>query len=93
MVRLSGNSNSPKDLIALKKSLEVLEPIKKLLNTYSNEHVINLAKNLDQNRHLYELIDKSIETEAPLSPKNGDVIKIGYSEELDRRRREVSGEV
>lgn len=84
MVRLSGNSNSPKDLIALKKSLEVLEPIKKLLNTYSNEHVINLAKNLDQNRHLYELIDKSIETEAPLSPKNGDVIKIGYSEELDR---------
>lgn len=84
MVRLTGNSNSPKDLVALKNSLSVLNPIKSILLTYNNLDIASMAANLDRNNELYELISASIDDEAPLSPKEGGVIKVGYSEELDK---------
>lgn len=80
-----GNANA-RDLLQLKNSLSYLPSIKenilKINTTYSTE-LSNMIDPLDE---LYKLLEKSINENAPLTIKDGDIIKGGYDEELDKLR-------
>ncbi len=80
-----GNANA-RDLLQLKNSLSYLPSIKenilKINTTYSTE-LSNMIDPLDE---LYKLLEKSINENAPLTIKDGDIIKCGYDEELDKLR-------
>ena len=71
-----GNANA-KDLLQLKASLKVLPGIKEILDK------INFYKNIETLDDLYELLEKSVFENPPLSIKEGNIIKDGYNEELD----------
>lgn len=71
-----GNANA-KDLLQLKNSLKVLPTIRDILTK------INFYKNIEPLNDLYELLEKSIYENPPLSIKEGYLIKDGYNEELD----------
>lgn len=71
-----GNANG-KDMLQLKKSLEVLPQIKEILNQ------INFGKKMETLEDLHELLEKSIYEEPPVSIKEGYLIKKGYNKELD----------
>ena len=71
-----GNANA-RDLIQLKNSLKVLPQIKKCLKD------INFYYDIDTLEDLYELLEKSIYENPPLSIKEGYLIKEGYNKELD----------
>ena len=71
-----GNANA-KDLLQLKSSLKVLPNIKEILEK------INFYKNIETLDSLYELLEKSIYENPPLSIKEGYIIKDGYNSELD----------
>ncbi|KGG80263.1 DNA mismatch repair protein MutS [Caloranaerobacter azorensis H53214] len=71
-----------RDLISLKKSISVLPTIKKILCKTSSELLLSLGRELDTLKDIYELIDKAIIDEPPISIKEGNIIKDEYSKEL-----------
>ena len=71
-----GNANG-KDLLQLKSSLKVLPQISEILEK------INYHKKLTDFSDLYNLLEKSIYENPPVSTKEGYLIKEGYNEELD----------
>ena len=79
-----GNVNA-RDLLQLKNSIFVLPDIKKILSS------INYDKSFDVLTDLYELLDTSIMEDAPITIKEGNIIKQGFSKELDDLRGLSSG--
>lgn len=71
-----GNANA-KDLLQLKTSLKVLPAIKEVL------HKIGFYKTFEPLNDLYELLEKGIYENPPISIKEGYIIKEGYCKELD----------
>lgn len=71
-----GNANA-KDLLQLKNSLKVLPTIREILSK------IDFYKNIEPLNDLYNLLEKSIYENPPLSIKEGYLIKEGYNQELD----------
>ncbi|MBR2603426.1 MAG: DNA mismatch repair protein MutS [Bacilli bacterium] len=74
--RIGFSSANARDLLWLKTSLSVLPDINDILKKLGFEE-INTFKDL------YELLDKSIYEDAPISLKEGYLIKEGYNSELD----------
>lgn len=71
-----GNANA-RDLMQLKSSLKVLPDIDRCLKE------INFNKDLESLDDLYQLIEKSIYENPPITIKEGYLIKEGYNQELD----------
>lgn len=84
-----GNSNA-RDLVALKKSLEALPPVRdSLLENVKSQLLTEVAIGLasfSELENLAEMISKAIVDEPPISVREGGMIKSGYSTELDELR-------
>ncbi|RBW69925.1 DNA mismatch repair protein MutS [Bacillus taeanensis] len=80
-----GNVNG-RDLIQLKKSLQqlpiIIETVKKLNNPYCTR----LAEAIDPCEPLAALLERGLKEEAPLSVKEGNMIRDGFNEQLDQYR-------
>ena len=81
-----GNCNA-RDLISLKSSLKNLPELKSLLSKTKSELLQNLYLNLDEQKDIYELIEKSIVEEPPITVKEGGIIKQGYNEQIDEYKK------
>jgi len=81
-----GNANG-KDMISLKNSVSQLPYIKKLLKDQNSDLLKELYNELDTLDDVFKLIDDAIVEEPPISVKDGDLIKLGYNEELDEYKR------
>ena len=75
--RIAFGSANAKDMLQLKASLKVLPDIKKIIDQ------INFYKTFEPLNDLYDLLEKSIYENPPLSIKEGYIIKDGYNSELD----------
>ena len=71
-----GNANA-RDLLQLKNSLKVLPNIKEILKK------INFDKTFEDLNDLYDLLEKSIYENPPVTLKEGYLIKEGYNQDLD----------
>lgn len=80
----SGRANG-KDLIALKKTLEALPDIVSSLNNFSPESELldSIRVAIDDFSALYQIIDDAVVEDPPFLITEGELIKSGYSEELD----------
>ena len=78
-----GNANA-RDMITLKNSLSKLPDLKKVLSNVNSPMLKDLYENLDELQDIYELIDKSIVEDPPMTVKDGGIIKLGYNEEIDK---------
>lgn len=78
--RISYGNLNARDLLQLKTSLkylpEILEKLKQL----------NYDQTFDPLTEVYELLEKSINEDAPITLKEGSLIKTGYNKELDELR-------
>lgn len=87
--RLSGKvmngSLNARDLLQLKNSLSVLPSIKDIINK------LNFSYEMDTHETLFNLLEKAIVEEPPISVREGYIIKDGYNEELDNLRKIRSG--
>ena len=70
-------------MISLKNSLKGLPELKKVLASSKSELLQNLYLNLDELKDIYELIEKSIVEEPPITITEGGIIKQGYNTEID----------
>ena len=74
--KVSINTLNGRDLLQLKSSLGVLPDINLILENIGLEKVETFSE-------LYELLDKSIDLDAPVTIKEGGLIKDGFNQELD----------
>ena len=85
--KISYRSANPKDLLAFKQSLSMLPAIKYLLESFEGDTLLSAyGKNLDDLSDICGLITDAIDEEAPLTVREGKMIKSGYNEEIDRLR-------
>lgn len=77
-----GNCNG-RDLIALKQSISNLPDFKSELSFSDVGLIKEIYNRIDVLSDVYELLEKSIVEEPPISIKEGGVIKAGFNSELD----------
>ena len=78
-----GNANA-RDMITLKNSLQKLPELKQVLSNCKSNMLKELYENIDELKDIYELIEKSIVEDPPMTIKEGGIIKLGYDEEIDK---------
>jgi len=85
--RISYRTANPRDLLAFKNSLAMLPHIKQILGEFSCGLLKELHDELDELKDLYDLIDRAIVEDPPITVREGNIIKDGFSEEADKYRK------
>lgn len=87
ITRVTYQTANPRDLIAFRNSIHMLPPIKTLMSDFQSPLLKRLYEQMDTLDELYELIERSITEEPPLTLHDGGILKEGYNEEVDRLRK------
>ncbi len=85
--RISYKTANPRDLLAFKNSLTMVPHIKQLLNEFSCDLLKKINEDMDTLSDLCGLIDRAIVEEPPITVREGNIIKDGYSAEADQYRK------
>lgn len=92
MGRISYGSAGARELAALRQSLAVLPDIKQLLGVLLAELYREMEASFDTLSDVYELLEKAIVEDPPISVREGGLIRDGYREEVDTlRHADVDG--
>ncbi|MCT4544097.1 MAG: DNA mismatch repair protein MutS [Vallitalea sp.] len=86
MSKISLKTANCRDLTAFKTSLEMLPFIKKLLSECSCNYITNIKEDFDDLRDIFDLIERGIIDDPPISIKDGGIIKTGYHQQVDKLR-------
>lgn len=78
-----GNANA-RDMLSLKSSIGKLPELRKLLENANSDMLKELYQNMDELTDIYELIEKAIIEEPGITITEGNIIKKGYNEEVDK---------
>jgi DNA mismatch repair protein MutS len=83
---------SPRELVQLKESLIKVKSIKDLLLDKSLKNLYKINSFLDYCESIINLLEKTLNNEAPVNIKKGNVIKENFNSELDELRNlSISG--
>ncbi len=85
--RMSLGVANPRDMLALKLSLSSLPAIQTELSGLHARLLSDLATSWDNAQDLYELIEQAIVLEAPVSVRDGGILKDGYHPDVDELRK------
>jgi len=85
-MRIAYGTASARDLIAVKKTLEVLPEIKNILSGVTSEFLKKLLEDIKELEEIKSLVENSIYDDPPLSLKEGNLIKKGFNSEVDELR-------
>ena len=78
-----GNVNA-RDMLSLKASASKLPELKKTLSSSKSSMLKSIYENLDELKDIYDLIEKAIIEEPGITITDGNIIKKGYNEEVDK---------
>lgn len=81
-----GNVNC-RELVSLKDSIRQIPSVKNLLKDCAAQLNVKNYKNLDTLDDIYELIEKAIIDDPPVTVKEGGIIKTEYNDELAKLRQ------
>ncbi|MDY3816428.1 MAG: DNA mismatch repair protein MutS [Candidatus Limiplasma sp.] len=84
--KISYNSLTARDCLALLRSLQAVAPVKQLLSGFDSVPVQALAHTMSPLDSLCDLLERAINPDAPILLSDGNVIRDGYSAELDEYR-------
>ncbi len=87
MTRVTYQTASPRDLLALCGSVKMLTPIKQVLADFHCGLLATVQEEIDPLEDIYELIENSILEDAPISIRDGGIIKTGYNKDIDKLRK------
>lgn len=86
ITRVTYQTANPRDLISLRNSIKMIAPVKKILQDFDCALLETVQHDLDDLQDIYDLIEHSIEEEAPVSVREGGILKNGFTEEIDKLR-------
>ncbi|HPW99687.1 MAG TPA: DNA mismatch repair protein MutS [Sedimentibacter sp.] len=81
--RIVYGSCNGRDMNSLKQSLSNLPDLKAELSGLSSELFAEIYSKFDELKDIFDIIDKAIVEEPPVSIKEGGILKTGYDDELD----------
>ncbi len=85
--RVRGNTATPRDLVALGRSLEAAPQLRAVMEEDEDaSRVAWLSHEISDNRKIADLLRKAIEDDPPASVSDGGVIRRGFSTDLDTLR-------
>jgi DNA mismatch repair protein MutS len=84
--RVSLGAASPRDLLALKQSVAVLPELRARVASCHASLLREMAANWDNLADVHDLIEKTILPDAPVSIKDGGIIREGHDASLDELR-------
>ncbi len=90
ITRIAYGTANPRDLTAFRSSLEMLPHIRYILEEMQSELVKNIHDDMDPLEDLCTLVKDAIREEPPIAMKEGNIIRDGYNEEVDKLRRAKS---
>lgn len=90
IMKITYGSANPRDLTAFRTSLEMLPPIRYILQDMKCDLLRTVLDKLDPLEDLCTLIRNAIREEPPIAMKEGNIICDGYNEEVDKLRRAKS---
>ncbi len=84
--RISTGRASPRDMLALKNSLDLITPMADLLRSQTDSNLQEYADRLQNMDEIISLIGNSIAENPPLTITEGGIIREGFNKELDEYR-------
>ncbi|NLJ99493.1 MAG: DNA mismatch repair protein MutS [Tissierellia bacterium] len=81
-----GNCNA-RDLYSLKISIAMIPKLKEILSQSNEKLLIKLQNEIDSLDDIFEIIDRSIVDNPPISVREGGLIKQGYDKDLDELKK------
>ncbi len=90
LTKITYGTANPRDLTAFKTSLEMLPPIRYLLEEMQSDLLKEIYKDMDSLEDLCSLLKSAIRDEPPIAMKEGNIIRDGYNEEVDKLSRAKS---
>ena len=84
--RISLGSATPRDLVAILRSLNQVPAIREVLSGFDASLLEVLLENTDELPDVRDLIARAISDDPPIKLSDGDTIREGYSPELDELR-------
>lgn len=84
--RIAFGSGTPRDVGALKNSIANLNKFKDILFTLKSGLFQSMAKTFDDLKDIYENINTALRDDPPITAKEGNLVKEGYSAEIDSLR-------
>ncbi len=84
--RIALQTAQPRDLDALRATLALVPSIRKELEGYGSELLIESARLLDGHENVMSILADALTDEPPALIRDGGVIKTGFDEELDQVR-------
>ena len=81
--KISFGSCNGRDLLQLKKSLSIVPQFIKTIKALDNLYLLSLPGLNEDFISLVNLLEKAISDDAPITIKDGEIFKKGYSPELD----------
>lgn len=90
ITRIAYGTANPRDLTAFRSSLEMLPHIRYILEEMESELLKNIHDDMDALEDLCTLVKDAIREEPPIAMKEGNIIRDGYNEEVDKLRRAKS---
>ena len=86
LARVSFGTATPPDLLSLASSLQMLPHIKTVLEDIHSEEIDGIKERFDVLADIESLITNSIKEEPETTIRDGNIIKDGFNEEVDRLR-------
>ena len=83
IARMNYDSCNAHDLLQLKRSIALLPNILSLIKQSGNNKIVELIDKLPNLNDLYNLIENSIDPNAPKTVTEGEIFKLGYNSQLD----------
>ena len=84
MAKVATSKISPRELIQLKNNLISIKPLKELLDSTSDNFVQKISKSLDLCEKLINVLEITLDEQAPVNVNKGNVVKKGFNLELDK---------
>ena len=90
MTRVVYGSVNAKELRSLHHTIERIGPVRERMQGVRSTMLCDLREQIDPLRDVYDLIDRAIAVDPPLTVKEGGVIRAGYNAELDELRLDMT---
>lgn len=81
--RVSTGTAAPRDLVAIKQSLQILPLLRAAVRECTSERLVNLFESWDDCDDVAELLETTLVDPPPLNCSSGGVIRQGVDEQLD----------
>lgn len=89
--KISNNSANPRDFLALKDTIKLLPDFSQIMKQFNSKQLSYLAQDHNNLLEFADIIEKTIADDAPITIKDGNIIKTGVSGELDNYKDLLTG--